>query len=89
MMEKGSSGGSNLLSTVLAGGEREGLWFSQGKKAGHQSQTIRNSGSGHFTIGAYESNGDKIIIGGINEIALPQIDPLQIFSVNMRNGIEN
>jgi hypothetical protein len=27
--------------------------------------TVRNSGSGHFTIGAYESNGDKIIIGGI------------------------
>jgi exonuclease III len=27
--------------------------------------TIRNSGSGHFTIGAYECNGEKIIIGGI------------------------
>jgi hypothetical protein len=27
--------------------------------------TIRNSRSGHFTIGAYEYKGEKIVIGGI------------------------
>jgi hypothetical protein len=62
MTEREYSGVSNLFSIARAG---EVIVFARKRSLSPILGTVWNSGSGHFTIGAFEYNGEKIIIGGI------------------------
>jgi hypothetical protein len=51
--------------------------------------TIRNSNSGHSTIGAYNWKGEKIIIGDIYGLCTGSTDNVRRFSLNTLIGTWN